>query len=150
MIGILDRIFPEYADCFSEVFVKTSRELPKNYSIPEEIAELDLLELTEFLSKHFRGRLGMSHAEQIQQYAKGTFGIGLAVDAFALELRLLMEQIEFIEEQVAALDAAIEQVLDELRAEHVPGHLAGRASPRRRDDPLCWPGLGSGDHRGDR
>lgn len=124
LLGVLDRIFPEYEGCFSNVFIKTSRELLKSFSTPEEIAKLDLTELTEFLCKHSRGRLGMSRAEQIQRYAKGTFGIGLAVDAFALELKLLMQQIEFIEEQIQTLEAAIEVVLGELSAQDVPGSLS--------------------------
>ena len=122
VIGILDRIFPEYEDCFSSVFIKTSRELLKNFSTPEEIAELDLAELSEFLSKNSRGRLGMPRAEQIQQYAKGTFGTGVAVDAFALELRLLMEQIEFIEQQIETVEAATDVVLD--AAQNMPGSLS--------------------------
>ncbi len=48
-IRVLDRIFPEYASRFSDVFIKTSRELLKNHSAPEAIAALDLNELTRFL-----------------------------------------------------------------------------------------------------
>ncbi|HQD81408.1 MAG TPA: IS110 family transposase [Bacillota bacterium] len=114
VLGILDRIFPEYPGCFSDVFIKTSRELLKNYSTPEELAEADLSELTEFLVKHSRGRIGADRAAEIQRYAQGTFGISLAVDAFALELRLLLDQIEFIEEQIGALEEAINIVLEEL------------------------------------
>ena len=114
VLGILDRIFPEYPGCFSDVFIKTSRELLKNYSTPEELAEADLSELTEFLVKHSRGRIGADRAAEIQRYAQGTFGISLAVDAFALELRLLLDQIEFIKEQIGALEEAINIVLEEL------------------------------------
>lgn len=114
VLGILDRIFPEYPDCFSDVFIRTSRELLKNYSTPEELAEVDLSELTEFLASHSRGRLGADRATQIQRYAKGTFGISLAVDAFALELKLLLAQIEFVEEQIDELEKAIQIALKDL------------------------------------
>jgi transposase len=100
VLGILDRIFPEYPECFSNVFIRTSRELLKSYPEPELLAEADLSELTAFLNQHSRGRLHRDRAEQIQALAKGTFGIRLALDAFTLELKLLVEQIEFIEEQV--------------------------------------------------
>lgn len=114
VLGVLDRIFPEYPGCFSDVFIKTSRELLKNYSTPEELAAADLSELAEFLATHSRGRIGVDRAAEIQRYAKGTFGISLAVDAFALELKLLLTQIEFIEEQIIALEEAIQDALDEL------------------------------------
>lgn len=67
VLGILDRIFPEYPGCFSDAFIKTSRELLKNYSTPEELAEADLSELTEFLVKHSRGRIGADRAAEIQR-----------------------------------------------------------------------------------
>ena len=53
----------------------------------------------------------MDRAEQIQSYARATFGIGLAVDAFALQLRLLMEQIDFIEEQIKLLKRQLDSHL---------------------------------------
>jgi transposase len=117
VLGILDRIFPEYPECFSNVFVRTSRELLKSYPEPELLAEADLSELTAFLNQHSRGRLHRDRAEQIQALAKGTFGIRLALDAFTLELKLLVEQIEFIEEQVNILEEAIEQILEEFRTD---------------------------------
>lgn len=123
VLGVLDRIFPEYPGCFSDVFIKTSRELLKNYPTPEELAEVDLSELAEFLATHSRGRIRLDRAAQIQRYAKGTFGISLAVDAFSLELKLLLDQIEFIEEQIRALEKAIQLVLEELKNENEASHL---------------------------
>lgn len=93
VLGILDRIFPEYPQCFSNVFINTSRELLKTFTDPEELTTADLSELSSFLKEHSRGHLGMDRAEQIQALAKGTFGINLALDAFTLQLRLIVDQI---------------------------------------------------------
>lgn len=117
ILGILDRIFPEYAKCFSSVFVQTSRELLKTYTEPEELAQVDLAELTQFLAKHSRGRLGQDRAEQIKSLAQGTVGIRLALDAFTLQLRLLVEQVSFIEDQISTIEEAMDQVMEELRPE---------------------------------
>jgi transposase len=117
VLGILDRIFPEYPKCFSDVFIRTSRELLKEYPEPELLAEADLSELTAFLRQHSKGRLDRERAEQIQDLARGTFGIRLALDAFTLELKLLVEQIEFIEEQVNILEEALLEVLEEFRVD---------------------------------
>lgn len=114
VIGILDRIFPEYASCFSDVFVKTSRELLKRYPDPSELAEADLTELSSFLNKFSRGRIGLERAEKIRHLASGTFGVSLAMDAFAFELRMLLEQIEFISAQIKDIEDAIDKVMDEL------------------------------------
>ncbi|KYO65383.1 hypothetical protein ATZ99_16170 [Thermovenabulum gondwanense] len=115
VLGILDRIFPEYPGCFSDVFIRTSRELLKSYPAPEELAEVDLSELSAFLKEHSRGRFGEERAKKIQSLAKGTFGITIALDAFTLQLRLLIEQIEFIEEQIKVIEDAINEVMEELR-----------------------------------
>ena len=115
VIGVLDRIFPEYPKCFSNVSIPTSKELLKKYSEPEEIAQLDISELTDFLKGHSRGRIGAERGELIQSLVKGSFGINLALDAFNLELRLMVEQIEFIEEQIGVTEEAINQVMEELR-----------------------------------
>ena len=115
VLGILDRIFPEYSKCFSDVFIRTSRELLKQYPDPSELAEVDLTELSSFLSEQSRGRLGMERAEKIRTLANNTFGINLAMDSFTLELRLLLEQIDFISEQIKVIEEAIVQVMEELK-----------------------------------
>jgi len=122
VLGILDRIFPEYSRCFSNVFIRTSRELLRRYPDPEDLAEVDLSELSTFLARCSRGRLGIDRAEQIRSLARGTFGINLARDAFTLQLRLLMEQIEFITEQIRVIEEAIDQVMEELRPDPDPGY----------------------------
>jgi len=49
------------------VFIKTSRELLKCHSTPDEIAELDLPKLTGFLELRSRRCFGQSHAERISK-----------------------------------------------------------------------------------
>lgn len=78
------------------------------------MAEADLSELTVFLNKHSRGSLGADRAKQIQTLAKGTFDVDIVLDAFTLELRLLVEQIEFIEEQISVIEETIDQVMEQL------------------------------------
>ena len=115
ILAILDQIFPEYEECFSSVFIQTSRALLKQYPEPEELAQADLSELSAFLSKHSRGRLGQDRAEKIRSLAKGTFGINLALDAFTFELRLLLDQVEFIGEQIKMIEEAIDKIMEEFR-----------------------------------
>ena len=115
VLGILDRIFPEYPDCFSDVFIKTSRELLKKYPEPEEIASMDLSELSEFLSQHSQGRIKEDRAKKIKDLAQNSIGIRYALDAFTLQLRLLIEQIEHCQEDIKIIEEAIDKVLEELR-----------------------------------
>jgi len=115
ILAILDRIFPEYPDCFSSVFIKSSRKLLKEYSSPEDLADVDLSELTNFLKEHSRGRFGDKKAEQVKALAEGTFGVNMAADAYSLELKLLLERIEFIEDQIDTVEEAINKIMEEMR-----------------------------------
>ena len=106
-IALLDQVFPEYAKLFSDTFGVTSREVLLNYSTPEELSQINTRKLANLLDKASRGRFGKDKALQIKDVAAHSFGITIATDAFAFQLRLLLEQISFIEDQVEALDLQI-------------------------------------------
>ena len=106
-IALLDQVFPEYAKLFSDTFGVTSREVLLNYSTPEELSQINTRKLANLLDKASRGRFGKDKALQIKDVAAPSFGITIATDAFAFQLRLLLEQISFIEDQVEVLDLQI-------------------------------------------
>ena len=66
------------------------------------------------LSQAFRGRLGEAKALEAQNLARNSFGITMGLDSFALELKLLFAQIEFLADQVETVEEAIDQVLTEV------------------------------------
>ena len=106
-IALVDQIFPEYAKLFSDTFGVTSREVLLNYSTPEELSQISTRKLTNLLDKASRGRFGKDKALQIKDAAVHSLGITFATDAFAFQLRQLLEQISFVEEQVEQLDLEI-------------------------------------------
>lgn len=115
IIGVLDRIFPEYESIFSNIFIKTSRELLKNAASPEEILEFDLSELTEHLNKTSKGKFDEAKAQELHSKAANSFGITLALDAFTLEIKLLLAQVEFIEAQIETIDMSVKELLKEFK-----------------------------------
>jgi transposase len=106
-IALLDQIFPEYAKLFSDTFGVASREVLLNYSTPEELSQINTRKLTNLLDKASHGRFGKDKALQIKDAAVHSLGITIATDAFAFQLRQLLEQISFIEDQVEQLDLEI-------------------------------------------
>lgn len=104
---MLDQVFPEYAKLFSDTFGVTSREVLLNYSTPEELSKINTKKLANLLDKTSKGRFGKDKALQIKDVAAHSFGITIATDAFAFQLRQLLEQISFIEDQVEQLDLEI-------------------------------------------
>jgi transposase len=106
-IALLDQVFPEYAKLFSDTFGVASREVLLNYSTPEELGQINTRKLANLLDKASKGRFGKDKALQIKDVAAHSFGITIATDAFAFQLRQLLEQISFIEDQVDLLDLEI-------------------------------------------
>lgn len=115
LIAVLDRIFPEYESIFSNVFIKSSKELLKNTPTPEEILEFDLSELTKVLKTNSKGHFGASKAQELQDKAASSFGITIALDSFTLELKLLLAQIEFVEEQIKQIDSNIKELMKDIK-----------------------------------
>lgn len=110
-IALLDQVFPEYADLFSNLFGITSRELLLKYTIPEEFLTVSTKKLTNFIEKASRGRLGKSKAEQLKSAAQNSFGITYATKSFAFQLKQIVEQIDFIENQLSEAEAEISALL---------------------------------------
>ena len=88
----------------------------RTYTTTEEIAAIHTTKLTNILNKASRGHFGKEKALEIEAIAKRALGITLGVDAFVFQLRQIIEQIEFVEEQIAKLDREIEVYMDSLQS----------------------------------
>jgi transposase len=106
-IALLDQIFPEYENLFSDTFGVASREVLLNFSTPEELSQISTRKLANLLDKASKGHFGTEKALEIKDVAAHSLGITIAADAFAFQLRQLLEQIAFIEDQVETLDGEI-------------------------------------------
>lgn len=111
-LTVLDRVFPEYEGLFSDVFIATSRQLLRTATSAEEFAGFDLDELAELLRRSSRGRFGQEKAQVIQMAARNSLVLSSLGPTASLELRWLLDQIEFLEKQIAQVEAAIEELMD--------------------------------------
>ena len=111
VIALLDQVFPEYERLFCDMFGTSSRELLLRCQTPEDMLAISSEELTVLLSKASRGRFTQGKALEIQQAASSTFGISYAKDAFAFQIKQLIEQICFSEKQLEQLEVEIADIL---------------------------------------
>lgn len=111
LLTILDRVFPEYESLFSSVFVQSSKAMLQEAVTAQDFAEFDLQELTELLYKTSRGKFGVEKAQQIQQQARRSIGVGFLADAVRVEMRCLLAQIELLEEQQEEVNKAQEVLM---------------------------------------
>ena len=120
---VLDKIFPEYTQIFSDTFGKTSKEILTKYPLPKDILDEDLESLAKVLSTSSKGRLGYSKAEQLQNLAKESFGIKFATEALVMEIKSILSTIEHLQNQGSKLDEKIAVLLRSLGTtiETIPG-----------------------------
>jgi len=108
IISILDKTFPEYDNFFANTFGESSKAVLNECKGPEEIAAMDTNKLTELLKKASRSRLGAEKAQELQRLAAQSIGISLGLDAFHMQIKILLEQVELMEKQVKNLEANID------------------------------------------
>lgn len=112
VISIHNQVFPEYKTLFTDLFSAASRKLLQEAMLPEQFINLSTKKLTRILIKASRGRAGKPKAVKIQQAAKQSIGTTLAADAFCLSLKILLDQINHLEEQIKKLDREINKLFD--------------------------------------
>ncbi|MDD3193710.1 MAG: transposase [Oscillospiraceae bacterium] len=100
-------MFPEYDGPFSDTFGVASKELLSKYPTPEDMLTVSTRKLTSLLEKASHVRFGREKAELLKAVAAGSFGVGFAKDAFAFQIRQLIEQMEFLERQIEELEEQI-------------------------------------------
>lgn len=75
----------------------TSKEVLLKYPTPEDMITVSVRKLANLQNKTSKGRFDAEKAEQLKAVAAGSFGISFAKDAFAFQIRQLIEQIIFLE-----------------------------------------------------
>ena len=111
ILGILDRIFPEFASCFSTIFGTAPTELLQEFADPEELANCDIEKLINLLEKESRGRHSDLKAKELKTKAAQSIGIRMGLDALKFELRLLLQQLDFIKKQVKDIDKFLKKLM---------------------------------------
>ncbi|MCL2877084.1 MAG: IS110 family transposase [Betaproteobacteria bacterium] len=114
VICVLDQVFPEYESVFSEVFGTTSKEVLLTYSTPAELESVSVEQLTELLTGLSRRKCGAAQAQRLSHAAAHSFGVTFCRDTFSFQLRSLLEQMNFIEQQVADTERQIKAIMDTL------------------------------------
>jgi len=114
VICVLDQVFPEYQSVFSDVFGTTSKEILLQFSSPAELEDISADTLAELLAGFSRKKLGLEKAEELNRAASNSFGVTFCRDSFTFQLRMLIEQIKYIESQVKDTEAEICSIMTKL------------------------------------
>ena len=121
--GILNKVFPEYSDSFSDVFGEASKQILINCPTPNEIVNFNTRKLANLLKKASKGRHSTDKVREIKALAKNSFGIKFTGDACSFEIKQLVNQIIFLEKQVDDLEIKIKSIYSKLdnHLQSIPG-----------------------------
>lgn len=116
IICVLDQVFPEYQSVFSNIFGVTSKEILSTFSSPSELEELSVENLAVLLSTLSRKKIDFEKADKLSKLAKNSFGVKFCKDSFSFQLRMLIEQMKFIEQQVKDTEGEIKSLLSKINS----------------------------------
>ena len=121
--GILNKVFPEYSDSFSDIFGEASKQILINCPTPYEIVNFNTRKLANLLKKASKGRHSTDKVREIKELAKNSFGIKFTGDACSFEIKQLVNQIIFLEKQVDDLELKIKSIYSKLdtHLQSIPG-----------------------------
>lgn len=114
VICVLDQVFPEYQSAFSNIFGETSKELLTHFQTAEDFQNITANQLDEVLQVVSFKEFAKNKLTQISELAATSFGLKFCRDSFSLQLKLLIEQIKFIEAQVSDVESEIGLILKKL------------------------------------
>lgn len=123
IISMMDRVFPEYEDFFTDMFSKSSLEVMKECTTPEEIMAIDTAKLAQLLAKSSRGRFKEQKAKELKNLASTSFAALLSSQTLSLLIKQMLEQIELLESQISDIDSIIATKFDSFgtKLKQVPG-----------------------------
>jgi transposase len=84
------------------------------FSNPSELETVSADTLAELLAKFSRNKLGIEKAEELNRAASTSFGVTFCRDSFTFQLRILIEQIKYIESQIKDTEAEIRRIMNNL------------------------------------
>lgn len=121
--GILDKVFPEYSDLFSDIFGEASKQILLNCPTPNEVINFNTKKLANFLKKASRGYHSTDKVREVKSLAKNSFGIKFTGDACSFEIKQLVNQVIFLENQAHELEVKIKEIYSKLdnHLQSIPG-----------------------------
>lgn len=114
VVGVLDKVFPEYKSLFCDIFGETSKQLLLKYPTPDDITKISTTKLSNLLSKHSKGKFNKNTALYIKDVAKNSFGIKFTTNACSFEIKQLINQIIFLENQIDEVSLEIKELYNKL------------------------------------
>lgn len=107
IVALLDQVWPEYPRLFGSLFCGASLAVLRRFAV----GDMDADGLASDLLSASRNRYGAAKAVEVLDSLRETCGVP-ATDALLLQLRLLLDQLDFCASQLSEVDAEADALLD--------------------------------------
>jgi transposase len=111
--GLLDGLFPEFAQVFKDPCGLTAVTVLSTCAIPGVIAEMSEQEFVATIKATKRPQLRRNKLKAIHSVAKTSIGIKAGAKSLAFEISFLMDKIELIKRQVTIIEQTLIKLADE-------------------------------------
>lgn len=110
--AVLDEFFPEYIEVFKcPLKGKASRHILKVCPFPKFIMELGEDGVTAEIKKAVKKTVGRKKAQQLITVAEESIGVDYGEEAARLKLRLLIDELELLEQQAEEIEKQMSNAL---------------------------------------
>jgi transposase len=135
---LVDRVFPEYADVFSKVFLSSSQKLIRQIGLaPAKLVE-NANQVRELLHRAGRGRIAPQTIDQLLEAAKQSIGTRQAEDLAESQLRSIFDYLATIRQQIADIEKQLDERVEQLHSPLFSLGLSSRlvAAIHAESDPI--------------
>lgn len=115
LVSFVDLLFPEFQYFFkSGLHIKSSYELLKKHSSPQEIYSLHLTYLTNLLKASSKGHFNKNTAIALKELAKTS--VGIKNDVLSIQITQTIAQIELLDKQINDVENSISTVMNSINS----------------------------------
>jgi transposase len=105
-------LFPEFTQVFADPSRASAATVLKAYPSAQAMGQADPEQLYQVLRHHCPGRYGRKTAGKLIQLAKTSVSSGVAIGARSSSMRVLVDQLEHTQKNLALLQQEIERLVD--------------------------------------
>ena len=110
--AVLDEYFPEIETVFKNPLTgKASLQILKTCPFPALILKMSVDEIVDELKKAVKKTVGRKKAHQLLNAAKNSIGVRYGIPSATLKVRLMIEELELLTDQLARLEVEMKKFL---------------------------------------
>jgi transposase len=125
IVNLLEVICPEFEGLFQNIFLKTPMLLLEKYADLRKLKSVDEVKFCEFLRKNSHGRIGKDKAELILKTINNSIGKNNWDEFSVMQIRMLLDNFQLIQKQVAELKKEIEKFSDQFEGKKYIASVVG-------------------------